>query len=455
MKIMFIRPKPSSDTIGLQHLMIVEPLELEVLGSLVNSDDKVQIVDMILEKEPVEHFIRKFSPDVLCITGYITHIPVMVEYARTAKLIRHEIITIVGGVHVEKHPEDIDSQYIDYRIVRNATRSFPKLLEYLKYEAPFPEGVLKHGEKLDVSKLPKFDFYFPFPNRSLTDQYRKNYFYVFHDKVALMKTSFGCPYKCNFCYCRYITDDNYFARPLTDVIEELMEIKEKEIYIVDDDFLLSPKRVRSFIELLRKHQIKKRFLVYGRADFIIEHPEIIEEFQKEGLRTIIVGLESFKDSELDSFNKKTSQNINEEAMRILQRYGVDCYAAIITAPDWSYQDFKMVGDKIIELGLKFVNLQPLTPLKGVDFDVDDTELVIKRNDFPRWDLAHVSICPSQMSLNQYYRQILYLYDRITFNPKTILNFLFKYPLYMQFKLAIGMFKVRKQYLKMINETAYV
>ena len=60
-----------------------------------------------------------------------------------------------------------------------------------------------------------------------------------------------------------------------------------------------------------------------------------------------------------------------------------------------------------------------------------------------------------MSLNQYYRQILYLYDRITFNPKTILNFLFKYPLYMQFKLAIGMFKVRKQYLKMINETAYV
>ena len=112
MKIMFIRPKPSSDTIGLQHLMIVEPLELEVLGSLVNSDDKVQIVDMILEKEPVEHFIRKFSPDVLCITGYITHIPVMVEYARTAKLIRHEIITIVGGVHVEKHPEDIDLSLI-------------------------------------------------------------------------------------------------------------------------------------------------------------------------------------------------------------------------------------------------------------------------------------------------------------------------------------------------------
>jgi hypothetical protein len=31
MKILFVRPKPSKETIGLQHVMIVEPLELEVL----------------------------------------------------------------------------------------------------------------------------------------------------------------------------------------------------------------------------------------------------------------------------------------------------------------------------------------------------------------------------------------------------------------------------------------
>lgn len=455
MKILLVRPKPSPRTIGLQHLMIVEPLELEVLGALAGPDDTVSIVDMILEKEPVDQFIREFKPDVFCTTGYITHIPTMIDYAKQAKAICPAVTTVVGGVHIEKFPEDIESPYIDYRVVRNATRAFPRLLDYLKYGSSFPAGVLRPGENLNTRPLPDYDFYFPIPRRGLTQRYRKRYFYVFHDRVALMKTSFGCPYKCSFCFCRYITGDHYVARPLDDVIEELRAIKEKEIYIVDDDFLLSPKRVGEFIELLKKYKIKKKFLVYGRADFIIEHPELIKAFRQEGLRTIIVGLESFKDEELDAFNKKTSRNVNEEAMKVLNRYKVDCYAAMITSPDWTEADFKLAGDKMLQLGLKFVNLQPLTPLKGVGIEVEDAGLAVSRADFPRWDLAHVTIQPTHMRLDQYYRNILHLYDRITFNPHTFLSFLFHYPLHMQWKLARGLYKVRKQYLSMINESAHV
>lgn len=51
MKVLFVRPKPSPETIGLQHLMIVEPLELEILATLIKDKNEVKIVDMILEKE--------------------------------------------------------------------------------------------------------------------------------------------------------------------------------------------------------------------------------------------------------------------------------------------------------------------------------------------------------------------------------------------------------------------
>ncbi|MGB3008676.1 MAG: radical SAM protein, partial [Chitinophagaceae bacterium] len=428
---------------------------LEVLGALAGREDTVRIVDLILEKEPVDFFIREFKPDVFCITGYITHIPVMIEYARKAKEILHDIITISGGVHVEKFPEDIDSPYIDYRVVRNATRSFPQLLQYLKHGGTIPPGILCCGETIKDRPLPDYDFYFPFPKRELTQQYRKNYFYVFQDKVALMKTSFGCPYKCNFCFCRFITNDNYYARPMEDVIEELRMIKEKEVYIVDDDFLLSPKRVEQFIELLKKFDIRKKFLVYGRSDFIIENPEIIKAFHAVGLRTVIVGLESFKNKDLDAFNKKTNRSINEEALRILNKNGVDCYAAIITSPDWTEEDFKIAGDKMLQLGLKFVNLQPLTPLKGIELAIPDTSLVISRKDYPLWDLAHVSVRPLHMTVAQYYRNILKLYDRITFNPGTVFKLLFRYPLYMQWRLSKGLFRVRKQYKKMIKEFSHV
>ena len=452
MKIIFIRPKPSENTIGLQHLMIVEPLELEILATLVEKEHDVIIYDMILERIPFDKIVSRSKPDVICFTGYITHIPVIIEGCQRAKEILPNVITIVGGVHIEKFPEDIDSEVVDYRIVRNATRTFPELINYLSGSGHLPKGVLSKNEKLNESTLPPYDFFVPLPNRVLTQKYRKNYFYVFHNKVALLKTSFGCPYQCNFCFCREITGGNYFERPLDDVMEELESIEEKEIYIVDDDFLLSPIRIRNFVNELVKRRLDKWFLVYGRADFIANNPDIISDFKKAGLRTIIVGLESFKDIELNGFKKKTSKELNVRALNVLNKYKVDCYAAVIISPDWDDSDFRKAGDIMEQLGIKFVNLQPLTPLKGIDMQYDENMLVLERTDFAKWDLAHVAIRPEKLSLVDFYKNILNLYKRIVLNPRHTINHL-KYPLVMQLKMARGMYRVQKQYKTIIREVA--
>lgn len=450
MKILFIRPKPSAETIGLQHLMIVEPLELEILATLVKDKHKVKIADMILEDKKVIDTIAEFNPDVLCLTGYITHIPVIIQHCITAKKFNKDIITIAGGVHTEKHPDDISSYAVDYRVIRNATRTFPLLIDYLCNKTEFPKGVLKQGETADENSLPDYDFFVPIPDRTLTQKYRNKYFYVFHDKVALMKTSFGCPYKCNFCFCRIITGDNYFARPLNEVIEELSSIREKEVYIVDDDFLISANRVKEFISLIKINKIKKKFLIYGRADFIAANPELIRDFKKAGLRTVIVGLESFEDIELKQFNKQTTYNTNRHAMEVLNKYGVDCYAAVIISPSWDAKDFEKAGKIMNELGIKFINLQPLTPLKGTGIEIPENELVIRRNDFPKWDLAHVSIRPEKMSLEDFYKNIYNLYLKIITKPKNIITN-FKYPLHMQIKLIKGMYRIKRQYESKIME----
>ncbi|MBK6538668.1 MAG: cobalamin-dependent protein [Ignavibacteria bacterium] len=308
--------------------MIVEPLELEILATLIKDKNEVKIVDMILEKKSIEHFVNEFNPDAICLTGYVTHIPVIKEYCKKAKLINKNIITIAGGVHTEKFPEDIDDESIDYRVVRNAVRSFPHLIDFLNGNLPFPSGVLK------------------------TNELQRN--------------------------------------------------------------------------------IQKRFLVYGRADFIAGHPELIKEFRDAGLRTIIVGLESFEDTELNGFHKQSDSNTNRRAMEVMNRYNVDCYAAVIISPSWSNEDFQKAGDIMLDLGIKFVNLQPLTPLKGTGLSVNDEDLVIKRNDFAKWDLAHVSIRPDKMSLEDFYKNILKLYLRIIQNPRNIISNL-KYPLNMQLK----------------------
>ena len=452
MKVLFVRPKPSPETIGLQHLMIVEPLELEILATLIKGNNEVKILDMILEKGDLIYHIREFNPDVLCLTGYITHIPIIISICNTAKKISKKIITVTGGVHVEKFPGDIDHEAVDYRVIRNAVITFPKLIDHLSGLSEFPAGVLRVHEKINETELPEYDFYVPLPDRSLTRKYRDKYFYIFHDKVALIKTSFGCPFKCKFCYCRKITGDNYFARPLDEVLEELSSIKEKEIYIIDDDFLISKLRLKEFIRSLKERGIKKKYLIYGRADFIADNPELIKEFREVGLRTIIVGLESFDDTELNEFNKQTSSSINRRAMEVMNKYKVDCYAAVIISPSWSHEDFKKAGDIMTDLGIKFVNLQPLTPLKGTGITVKEEDLVISRTDYAKWDLAHVAIRPEKMSLEDFYKNILNLYIRIIQNPRNFFSNL-KYPLNMQLRMAGGLNKVKKQYQKRIMEIA--
>jgi len=451
MKILFVRPRPSAKTIGLQHVMIVEPLELEVLATLVGAANQAVIVDMILEKKPIGYFIRKENPDIFCVTGYITNVPGMIDYCRCAKRISPGIITVAGGVHCEVCPQDLNDASIDYRVVRNATTVFPPLLEYFENGKLFPKGVLKYNEQLLPAELPPFDFSFPIPDRKLTARYRKKYFYIFHDKVALIKTSFGCPFTCNFCFCRELTRAGYFERPLNEVIVELQTIKEKNIYIVDDDFLTSGARVVDFIEANRSAGLDKNYLLYGRADFIAGNPTIMADFKAIGLKTVIVGFESFYDHELKNYHKNTDAKTNEEAMKVLNQNKIECYATIIVSPDWGKKEFDFCRDKIRELGIHYVNLQPFTPLPGTGNTVEPSELIIPYSDYERWDLAHVTIRPKKMSTADFYKSILRLYNSILFQPRFLIDYIKKYKLAMLLKMVLGSIKVRKQYLLKIKE----
>ena len=86
MKVVLFRPRPHKETIGLQNVMICEPLELEYISSNIKPlGHEVVIVDMIIEKHKVKYFLKKHKPDVVGITGYISHVNIIKDYARQVK----------------------------------------------------------------------------------------------------------------------------------------------------------------------------------------------------------------------------------------------------------------------------------------------------------------------------------------------------------------------------------
>ena len=450
--------------------MICEPLELEYLvGNIDKTKASVKIIDMILEKKPIEFFINKYKPHIVGMTAYITHVGAVKEMARKIKCLSNQTITVVGGVHAEVVPEDFISKYIDCIICSNPVETFNKIIDrvragvdtketgetYIKsnehqlhmesccrgtkeIEGTYVKGK-KHIRTSSYNILP--------PDRSSVKKYRKKYYYMFHNPCALIKTSLGCPYTCSFCFCKEITGGKYFARKIDEVMEELESIKEREIYIVDDDFLFNENRLNLFCDELEKRNIHKRFLVYGRADFIASHEKVIGRLSRHGLSAVIVGVESVREKDLKDFNKRSSLENNEKAIRILQKYGIELYATMILQPDFTKKDFRQIEDYIIGLNVSFVNLQPLTPLPGTEiYDDYKDKILVSRKDYAMWDLAHIVLEPKYMSIRQYYYQIIKTYARIVLRPDNIIKMLKKYGIKEVAKMWWGSQFVTLQYI---------
>lgn len=448
MRVLLIRPKPHKETIGLQNVMICEPLELEYLASNMEAaGHKAVIVDMILEKKPIAYFLEKYKPDVVGLTGYISHVNVLKGYARQIKAYSRNIKVVVGGVHAEVNPEDFESKNIDYIVRANGIKTFLEILRRLEKKETVTELSCVYQRKQTAPKK-ETEFNYLFPAREKVNRYRSKYYYMFHRNCSLIKTSFGCPYQCKFCFCRQVTDGAYFTRTLENIVEELESIKEREIYIVDDDFLVDRERLLRFCDMLEEKGIKKRYLIYGRADFIAKNEDVIRRFRKVGLRAVIVGLESCDSNELVDYNKKTQVATNEAAVEILRRYDVECYGTFILGLDWKKEDFNALARWIKKLGLVFVNLQPLTPLRGTElYEQYRKDFIIREDEYEKWDLAHLVVKPTHISARRYYWYTILLYYKIMVNPKSAWYMVKKYGLKDTLKLSIGASKVNWQYYK--------
>lgn len=425
MRILLVRPRPHRDTIGLQSVMICEPLELMELGAVLQAGGhQVFLVDMILEKRKLEDFIHHYRPHMVGITGYISHIGIMKAYARRIKQVNSNTIVAVGGVHAAVCPEDFKSRYID-QIFRSAGEFY----EYAGCKDK-AEGIL--------------------PDRTITARYADRYYYLFQNHCALIKTSFGCPYNCNFCFCKEIAP--YKARPIDQVIAELLTIPQEEVYIVDDDFLFDSQRLLEFCKKVKAHKICKHYLVYGRADFIAANEDVIRELKAVGLSAVIVGIEAASQKELDQYNKKTKLDDNEKAVEILKKYDIECYATVILGIDWEKKQFDQLYQFIKTCGLVFVNLQPFTPMPGTPyFAQEEKNLLIPYKQYEKWDMAHLVVRPKKLSVRAYYYQIIRLYYKITITPANIRYMFQKYGVITTLKLSVGAMKITMQYIKKMIE----
>ena len=73
-----------------------------------------------------------------------------------------------------------------------------------------------------------------------------------------IRSSFSCPYKCEFCIRRKMNNSTYSRRDVLSLVDEIENNDNEVVYLVDDDFLYDERYVSEFINLIKERNINRR-----------------------------------------------------------------------------------------------------------------------------------------------------------------------------------------------------
>ena len=132
---------------------------------------------------------------------------------------------------------------------------------------------------------------------------------------------------------------------------------------------------------------------------------------------------------------------------------IELYATIILPLDFTKKDFQDLRKWVKRMSIRFVNLQPLTPLPGTEIFSDyEDKLIVTREDYGKWDMAHVVLEPQHMSIKDFYKEILLSYYKIVMRPKHMVYLLRRYGFKECMKMLKGSGYVTRQYKRKIRES---
>lgn len=414
MKIGLIQPPrhPSPAVFG-----EMQPYALQVLATSVLQDkelqDRVRVKIIDLRFAPMDRFktwLSNTRPDIIGITGITIDQPTILEIAQVSKKYSPETRVVVGGHHATMLPEDFFRSEVDLIVRGFGHHIFPEIVKgrlSKKNEFSDLRGVIQQTEPEKFVECPGWRKNIigspPSPDPSLVT---RRYF-CFGKYMSVVTTAQGCSGRCTFCACWRATGGKYIMKSPEDVVQEIINAREKYVFLGDDNTFDNLARAWEIVRLLKDRRVHKMYDGYCQAKIIAENPDLFKRWAKIGLKWLTVGSEAISDERLKKIKKDSTVEINEEANRVLQSCGIVNYAHFMIYPDFSLDDFNDILEYIYKHGIVEPVFPIFTPLPGTDewYKYKD-EVAQKPRQF--FDLAH-PLTKTSLSIEEFYAKLFELY----------------------------------------------
>lgn len=211
------------------------------------------------------------------------------------------------------------TQCVLERNLSDAPATVFTLNNQIKVNAPLPLSTLD-----ELNNLPYYKHYY------LDELKARNQ--PLGEELAVIRSSYGCHGRCTFCKVQAFSDyyDRYKWRSLSPerVVAEIEDTYNKYgikyFYFADPLFIGAGKRgkeiARRFAELIIAKKIDIKFFIYARADGVDK--DTLSILKKAGLTTIVLGIESLSQSQLNRYSKGTKVTKNIEAIDICKELDI-------------------------------------------------------------------------------------------------------------------------------------
>jgi len=400
-RFLLVHPEISRTKYNFAGVIDNESLELEyIYAMLKNEGYEPDLWDGQVETVSLVEKLKDFRPGYVYVCGRTRQENYMKEYCLAAKEICGSM-TLIGGVHAQHSYERFYEDYIDYilttfDIYKIMDILHGKLLSKIDGICFKRDGVWiqNAAHAFDIEKL-------PLPDRTYFYAHTDRYRYLELSPCAHVRTAYSCPYHCKFCYRSRLNCSVYTKRSIEAVVEEIRGIRCENIFIIDDDFLIDQERVARFVHLIRENHIHKRYVCYGRADFISQNPGLMKELKEIGFYYILVGLEAVNDRYLTDYHKLSDMSSNIAAVRILNETGIRIMGMFIVDLDFAPRDFADLYRWIKKHKLKHTAISIFTPEMSSELMEEYRDRLVTE-DPEEWDYLHVVAKPSKLSVKNYY-----------------------------------------------------
>ncbi|MFH1437324.1 MAG: radical SAM protein [Pseudomonadota bacterium] len=366
--------------------LVGPPLGLLTLGAAA-ADHDVTLLEMKGEydldpaapppEEMVTDCLRRVNPDMVGVTFIASELNAGMDIFRVVKNFNPEILTVAGGLHATLCPGHFDREEVDIVCPGQASGTFRALARAVEGKKGLDGvgGILARtggGLAPTAAAAPDCDPAgedFIMPDRSLLRRWISTYTVgKGYGPATYLFTSLGCPHRCSFCSIWPLFDGKFMQRRVESVITELKTLDDYPVVrFADANTIISTQWVERLFDRIEEEGINKDYIMDIRFDTAARNPKLIEKLARGGLKVVISGFESFRNEELEQYNKDSQAGLISDAVRIFHDCGIMVRGNYVVPPEYDEDDFKALADYAASHKVTYAGYTILSPMPGTEF----------------------------------------------------------------------------------------